>query len=78
MLRIKGEKVLTLGGPFKILSISETKNPFYLVLAEYKEQIRIYYYSKNGMSLGARNFETDQKLMDQIKKATIIEHKLPK
>ena len=78
VLRIKGEKVLTLGGPIKVLSISKTKNPYYLVLVEYTEQIRIYYYSKNGVSLGARNFECEQKLLDKIKKATIIEYKLPK
>ena len=78
VLRIKGEEILTLGGPFKILSISEIKDPFYLVLIEYTEQIRVYYYSKNGASLGARNFEYEQKLMDKIKKATIIEYKLPK
>ena len=78
VLRIKGEKILTLGGPFKILSISETKNPFYLLLIEYTEQIRIYYYLKNGESLGARNFEHDQKLLEKIKKATVLEYKLPK
>ena len=76
VLRVKGEKLLTSGGPFKILSISETKNPYYFVLVEYTEQIRIYYYSKNGVSLGARNLEHEQKLIDEIKKATIIEYKL--
>lgn len=78
VLRIKREKILTLGGPFKILSISVTKNPYYLVLIEYAEQIRIYYYSKNGISLGARNFEHEEKLLKEIRKATIIEYKLPK
>jgi hypothetical protein len=78
VLRVKDEKILTSGGPLKIFIISEIKNPYYLVLVEYTEQFRIYYYSKNGVSLGARNFEHGQKLMDQIKKTTIMEYKLPK
>ena len=78
VLRIRVEKILTSGGPFKILSISEIKNPYYLVLIEYTEQIRIYYYSKNGVPLGARNFEHEQKLLKKIEKATVLEYKLPK
>lgn len=78
VLRIKREKILTSGGPFKILSISERKNPYYLVMVEYAEQIRIYYYSKNGVSLGARNFDHEQKLLEKIEKATVLEYKLPK
>lgn len=35
-------------------------------------------YSKNGVSLGARNFEHDQKLLEKIEKATVLEYKLPK
>jgi len=51
---------------------------FYLVLVEYNEDLRIYYYSKNGKFLEALNFKTDLKFIKDIKKSTICEFHISK
>ena len=73
---MKSEKILTKGGPLKVLSISQTSPVYYLVLAEYGKHFRIYYYSKDGLSLGARNFELDEKLLQKINKSSYLYYKI--
>ena len=78
VLRMKSERILTKGGPLKILNINQSSSVYYLVLAEYEDHFRIYYYSKDGLSLGARNFESDKKLLQKINKSSVVEYKFPK
>jgi len=75
---MKSERILTKGGPLKVLSITQTSSVHYLVLAEYEDHFRIYYYSKDGLSLGARNFELDKNLLQKINKSSVVEYKSPK
>jgi len=75
VLRMKSERILTKGGPLKVLSISQTSSVYYLVLAKYEDHFRIYYYSKDGLSLGARNFESDKNLLQKINKSSVVEYK---
>jgi len=78
VLRMKSERILTKGGPLKVLSISQTSPVYYFVLAEYEDHFRIYYYSKDGLSLGARNLELDKSLLQKINKSSVVEYKFPK
>ncbi|MFW9972537.1 MAG: hypothetical protein ACFFDF_20290 [Candidatus Odinarchaeota archaeon] len=78
VLRIKGEQVLTKGGPLKVLSLKRVVGAYYLVLVEYKEDIRVYLYSKNGKLLEGRNFEQNPKLLADIRKSTVREFSIGK
>ena len=78
VLRRKKERILTKGGPIKVLSISRTLGALYLVMAEYSEGVRIYYYSREGKPLGTRNFDMDPILLENVKKSTIKEFEIPK
>ncbi|MEE9377570.1 MAG: hypothetical protein V3V33_05995 [Candidatus Lokiarchaeia archaeon] len=55
VLRMKSERILTKGGPLKVLSISRIPNIYYLILALYKDHFRIFYRLKKGEDLGARH-----------------------
>ncbi|MFX1379633.1 MAG: hypothetical protein ACFFA4_11140 [Promethearchaeota archaeon] len=73
VLRVKGEQVLTKGGPLKELVVRRVEGAFYLVLVDYKETIRIYYYSIDGKFIDAQNLEKTPKLQENIKKGTVRE-----
>ncbi len=75
---MKEELVLSKGGPIKTLSVRQIKNPYYLVVVEYKNQMRIYSYSFNGVPLGAENLDITKNLLDKIKKKTVKEYEFPK
>jgi hypothetical protein len=70
--------MFTKGGPLKVLNVRKAPDALFLVLIEYKEEIRIYYYSKEGRPLGAQNFDRDQALIEKIQKATVKEFEFPK
>jgi len=70
---VKSEQILTKCGPLKELSVRRVVWAFYLVVVEYKENLRIYYYSRDGELLEAQNSEKDPKLIHNIKKSTIQE-----
>ena len=49
----------------------------YLVVLDYKEHLRIYFFNRNGTSLGAQNFDSDDKLLLNLPKKTILKYSLP-
>lgn len=78
VLRMKGEKFLTKGGPFKVLSISKVSDIYYMILINYMDNIRLYYFSKEGLLLGAENLGLNEKLIKEIKKSSVLEFEYPK
>ncbi len=78
VLRVKEELVLSKGGPIKTLNVRQIKNPYYLVVVEYKNQMRIYSYLLNGVPLEAENLDITKSLLDKIKKKTVKEYEFPK
>ncbi|KKL92530.1 hypothetical protein LCGC14_1883760 [marine sediment metagenome] len=78
VLRLKEAQVFSRGGPIKTLRVNQMKNPYYLVVVEYKKQMRIYSYSLNGVSSGAENLDITKNLLDEIKKKTVKEYEIPK
>jgi len=78
LLRMKGEKFMTAGGPLKVLSISQIGEIYYLIMATYEDYVYFLYYDRKGDPLGGRNVEITPKLLKEIKKATVVEFKRPK
>jgi len=78
VLKMKGTQIFSAGGPLKIMSITRTEDPYYLVISEYISEARIYYFSKKGVLLGAENFEKNSKLLKEVKNSTVVKYKLPK
>lgn len=78
VLRVKNAAMFTKGGPLKVLNVQKAPDALYLVLVEYKEELRIYYYSKEGRPLGAQNFDRDQTLVEKLQKATVNEFEFQK
>jgi hypothetical protein len=78
VVRVKAEQVLTRGGPLKEFSLKQVIGAYYLVIAEYKEVLRSYYYSKEGKLLEAKNLEKTPKLLQELQKSTIREFQVGK
>jgi hypothetical protein len=49
----------------------------YLVVLDYKEHLRIYFFDINGNSLGAQNFDKNDKLLRDLHKLTVLKYSLP-
>ena len=50
----------------------------YIVVLDYKEHLRIYFFNRNGTNLGAKNFEKDDKLLLNLPKSTVLKYSLPR
>ncbi len=50
----------------------------YLVVLDYREHLRIYFFDSNGRSLGAQNFDKNDKLLRDLSKMTIQKYSLPR
>jgi len=78
VLRMKNERIISEGGPLKILSMSQTSPIHYLVVVKYDHHFRLYYYSKEGVALGAQNLELDESTIQKLHKLTVVEYRFPK
>jgi len=77
ILRVKSKTVLT-RGVLPSLSVKQIKGARFLVIADYKEFFRIYFFSIAGKLLGGQNLEKTARLLKTLKKGTIKEYTLPK
>ena len=77
VLRMRNEKIISEGGPLKILSMSQASPIHYLVEVNYENHFRLYYYSKEGISLGTQNLELDERPIQKLHKLTVIEYRFP-
>ncbi len=78
VLRMKNERIISEGGPLKIFSMSQASPIYYLVVVNYEHHFRPYYYSKEGVALGAQNPELDESTIHKLHKLTVVEYKFPK
>jgi len=78
VLRMKNERIISEGGPLKILSMSQASPIYYLVVINYEHHFRLYYYSRKGVALGAQNLELDENTMQKLHKLTVVEYRFPK
>jgi len=77
ILRIKDETIFTKGEPFRRISIAKSSHPHYLVMVEYDKNLRIYFFSKNGVLLGGENFDKTTELINTVKRNTVKEYSIP-
>jgi len=77
ILRVKSKSVLT-RGMLPSLNIRQIQGTHFIILADYKEYLRIYSFSRNGQLLGGENIEKKPKLLKELSKNTKLEYHLPK
>ena len=77
VLLVKSKTVSALG--FLPNLIYQEHDPVhYLVVLDYKEHLRIYFFNRSGINLGAKNFEKDDKLLLDLPKVTVLRYSLPR
>ncbi len=77
VLRIKSKSVLK-RGMLPNLNIKQIHGIFFLVVLDYKEYFRIYFFNRNGELAGGENLRKTANLMKKLSKETNLEYKLPK
>jgi hypothetical protein len=78
VMRTKSVRFLSLGGALKAYVSRESQNPRYMVIVEYKEQFRLYLFTKEGVLINGINQVKNFKFLKELQKNTITEYKLPK
>lgn len=76
VLRVKDERVYTIGGPVPVITINKTQIPYYIIALEYGENYRIYNFTKMGIMINGENIEKRSKKMNQIEKTTKLHYKI--
>ena len=76
--RVKDQKVLEFGYPPVVLKSKATVK--FLICADYTEQLRVYFFSRSGQSLGAKNYDNplDISIKKEIAKKSSLITKLPR
>ena len=73
--RVKDEKIAGFGYPPVVLrSKARVK---YLVCADYDDQLRVYFFSSSGQSLGANNYDKPNDIKKEIAKKGSLITKFP-
>ncbi len=74
--RVKDEKIAVFGYPPVVLrSKARVK---YIVCADYTEQLRVYFFSNSGQSLGAKNYGKPNEINKEITKKSNLITKFPR
>ena len=73
--RVKDEKIAMFGYPPVVLRSKAIVK--YLACADYAEQLRIYFFSSSGQSLGAKNYDKPNDIRGEILKKSSLITKFP-
>lgn len=74
--RMKDEKIMEFGYPSVVLrSKARVK---YVACADYIEQLRVFFFSSSGQSLGAKNYDKPFDIKSEIAKKSSLIAKFPK
>ena len=76
VLRVKDEKVFSIGGPIPSITVKQTQIPYYLVVLDYGDMYRLYKFKKDGELFHGENVEKQSEKMKQIEKSTKLEYKI--
>ncbi len=77
ILRVKSRSVFK-RGLLPSLSIKQIIGAHFIIVADYKDFLRIYSFASDGTLMMGENLEKTAKLQKSIKNGTITEYKLPK
>jgi hypothetical protein len=78
VLRVRDEKVFSIGGPIPAITVRATQVPYYIVVLDYGDVYRLYNYTKDGALILGENVEKGSDKMKEIEKSTKLEYKIPK
>jgi len=74
--RVKDEKITEFGYPPVVLRSKAIVK--YLACADYTEQLRVYFFSNSGQSLGAKNYGKPKDIKKEIAKKSNLITKFPR
>ena len=74
--RVKDEKVTEFGFPPVVLRSKAIVK--YIACADYYEQLRVFFFSNSGQSLGAKNYDKTNDLKKEIAKKSNLITKFPR
>jgi hypothetical protein len=74
--RMKDEKVKEFGHPPVVLRSKAIVK--YVACADYSEQLRVFFFSSSGQSLGAKNYDKPSDIKKEIAKKSSLITKFPK
>jgi len=74
--RVKDEKVTEFGFPPVVLKSKARVK--YIVCADYTDQLRVYFFSNSGQSLGAKNYDKTLDIKNEIAKKSNLVTKFPR
>ena len=74
--RVKDEKVSEFGYPPVVLKSKARVK--YLACADYPDQLRVYFFSNSGQSLGAKNYDKTNDIKKEIAKKSNLITKFPR
>ena len=74
--RVKDEKITEFGFPPVVLKSKAIVK--YIVCADYTEQLRVYFFSNSGQSLGAKNYDIPNDIKNDIAKKSTLITKFPR
>ena len=77
VLRVRDEKVFSMGGPIPAITVRATHVPYYIVVLDYGDMYRIYNYTKDATLILGENVEKDSDKMKGIEKSTKLEYRIP-
>ena len=74
--RVKDENVLEFGYPPVVIKSKTIVK--YVACADYSDELRVYFFSRSGRSLGAKNYEKHNDIKIEIAKKSNLITKFPR
>ncbi len=76
VLRVKDLKKVSIGGPLPQRAVRESYTHHFVVLLDYGQDYRIYYFTKEGVLINGETVEKKSDKISILKQSTKLEYKL--
>lgn len=76
LLRLKSTQIYSKGSILKMLSVSQSLNPYYAIVEQRQDKAYVLLYSRNGKPQGGEKIDLTEKQLKWIRKNTkkVFEH----
>jgi hypothetical protein len=78
VLKVKNKSILTKGVLPSLQMFEKPFQIFFLVVSEYSDSLRLYYFDRNGSIISGANFDKSAKLLKELSKNTTKAYQIPK
>jgi len=78
LIRIKPTQIYSKGSVLKMLSVSQSLNPYYAIVEKRQDKAYVLLYSRNGDPQGGKNIDLTEKQLKWIRKNTKKVFEYPK